>query len=67
MLDSLSDSELLARVHDLGIEVSMYEAAEGQSYTRETPLRLAAKKAFWEALGLARERGLNPPTKDFLL
>lgn len=67
MPEPTTNEELLAEVKRLGTLVSMYEAAEGSAYTRETAERLAARKALWLTLGLARERGLDPNTRGFLL
>jgi hypothetical protein len=63
----MNDDELLAEVKRLGNLVSYFEAAEGSAYMAETAERLKAKGEFWDCLRAARERGLEPDLKGFLL
>ena len=66
-LADLHNDQLLALIKTLGTRVSCFNAAEGQSYIKETHERNEAKKAFWDAWQVARERGLNPDCRGFLL
>ena len=66
-LADLHNDQLLALIKTLGTRVSCFNAAEGQAYVRETYERNEAKREFWDALMIARERGLSPDLNGFML
>lgn len=55
----MTNEALREEVIRAGDRVSMYEAAEGQSYQKEAALRLAAKAHYYAVVAECKRRGVD--------
>lgn len=65
--ENTTDEELTALYHKQARELSFYQAAEGESWYKERPMREACSAEFRKINEELKRRGIEQPKGDYLV